>query len=68
MPATLTDSSRQFGLGMRFSLGAAHGVWTIRSLPAKLAGAMSRTQYWASVLAIGDVIEYDPENCNGCFG
>src|SRR6516165_3556774 len=25
-------------------------------------------QYWASILAIGDVIEYDPGNCNGCFG
>ena len=68
MPATLTDSSRQSDVGMRFSLGCcARRMDYLQSL-AKLAGAISCTQYWASVLAIGDVIEYDPGNCNGCFG
>jgi hypothetical protein len=33
-----------------------------------LTRTRTRTQYGASVLAIGDVIEYDPGNCNGCFG
>jgi len=28
-------------------VGAAHGTWTIRRPPAKLAGAMSRTHYLA---------------------
>jgi hypothetical protein len=35
-------------------------------VPLRLLGARALSR--ASVLAIGDVIEYDPRNCNGSFG